>query len=116
MYRPPGGGDREGADANRDALQRRDLRHVDDVANVEPVARDLDPREAVDREVPERVRRRGCDRQEQIAERGQGQQALHDASLLRVEVQSTEKWELSATARRAQGRGSWPRQRSISAR
>ncbi len=48
----------QGADPDRDPLERRDLGHVDDVPDVEPVARDLDPGEPVDREVAERVRRR----------------------------------------------------------
>ena len=46
-------------------LEGRDLGHVEDVTDVDPVARDLDPAEAVDREVAERVRgraRRGRER------------------------------------------------------
>ena len=106
----------ESPDANSHLLQRRDLGHVHHVADVEAVARDLDTREAVDREVAEGVSL-GRGRDEHVQHRDEQQQALrHFESLLRVGAQMSEKCGLRASARRAHGRGSRPRHRSIIAR
>jgi hypothetical protein len=51
-------------------LERRDLCHVDDVMDRDCVARNLDPTEAIDREIPEgmRVRRPGSGNEERSRE------------------------------------------------
>src|SRR4051812_15481083 len=100
-------------------LERRDLRQVEDVADVEPVARDLDAREAVDREVAERVRLRGDRRKERQRKRGKENELLHRRlPLSATGDQSTEKRGLSASALRYQVAASarLPRQAAIQPR
>ena len=87
-------------DALLSRLVGRDLGHVEHVAHVEAVARDLDAREAVDREVAERMRLRR-DRREQRSEQQAEHDLLHEEAPFRATgAQRTEKWGLSARARR----------------
>ena len=72
-------------------LVRRDLRHVQHVAHVEPIAGDLDPREAVDREVAEGMRARGGGHGQRADCGGQQHQFLHRAYLLATGLHRTEK-------------------------
>src|SRR4029077_12866522 len=89
---------RGGVDASR--LEGRDLRHVEDVEDVDAVAGDLDPAEAVDREVAEWMCGRGRDPgQVTKCHKADDEELLHRASLLAVGAQRTEKWGLSASAR-----------------
>ena len=94
-------------------LEGRDLGHVQDVLDVDAVARELDPAEAVDREVPERVCHRSSGSGERDDEPEQEDEALHDAYLLASGLQSTEKCGFSRTALTNHERDSCPRQRSI---
>ena len=81
-------------------LEGRDLGEVEDVADVEPVPGDLDAREAVDREVAERVCG-GCGRRERALPRPRrGRRAASSrASLLATGAHRIEKCGLSASAR-----------------
>ena len=99
--------------SDRDVAAASGSRPVDDVADVEPVAGDLDAREPVDVKLPSGCADATPAERERAAAPSSEEQAFHEASLLRVDVQRTEKCGLSAAARRAHGRGSWPRQRSI---
>src|SRR5207245_304899 len=83
-------------DAVAAGLERWNLGEVEDVADVEPVAGDLDAAEAVDGEVAERVRR-SSGRSEQRSRDAEQEQAFHRASLLAVGAQRTEKRGLSAS-------------------
>ena len=77
-------------------LEGRDLGHVEDVADVDAVARDLDPAEAVDREVAERMGGRGGRREQGGDGDEQDEESLHRSSLLATGPQSTEKCGFSA--------------------
>ena len=93
----------------------RDLRHVEDVENVDPVARRLDAAVVVDREVAERMRVRDGGSREHGEHDQQADQASHAASLSARGAQRSEKVGFAASARANQGRATaspW-RQRSI---
>ena len=84
-------------------LEGRNLGHVQHVADVEARARDLDPAEAVDREVAQRMRRRqrrerepGHDRGRQGSER----EPLHRRAFLATGDQTIEKCGFNPRARR----------------
>ena len=80
-------------------LEGRDLRQVEHVVDVDALARELDGRVPVDREVPERVRR-GCGRRGEGGETGkEGEGPSHAASLRAVSLQRSEKWGFSSSAR-----------------
>ena len=94
-------GVRAGIDALLLRLERRDLREVEDVADVQPVAGHLDAGEAVDREVAERVRLRGDGREQRCCKPDEHDELLHRSAPFRATgVQRTEKRGLSASARR----------------
>src|SRR5438067_5168793 len=83
-------------------LVRGDLGQVEDVADVDPVARDLDTAEAVDGEVAERVRR-GHDRGGERRQRDEDQdELLHEAYLRATGAQRSENCGLTASARENQ--------------
>ena len=86
----------------------RDLGQVERVAHVDAVAREVDGREVIDGEVPERVRggvpggeqrRNGAHEHEQS-----GQRTPHESAFRATGAQRTEKPGLSASAFRYQAR------------
>ena len=88
-------------DAPLPRLVRRDLRHVEDIPDVQAVARDLNSCEVIDREVAERVCL-CCDRNEQ-RDRNDDQydEPLHEVTPFRATgAHRIEKWGFSASARR----------------
>ena len=90
-----------GIDAILASLVRRDLGHVEDVADVELMPGHLDAREAVDREVAERVGRRDrrCEKRRSCDE--DDEQLLHDDAPFRaMGAHRIEKCGLIASARR----------------
>jgi hypothetical protein len=95
-------------------LERRDLREIEHVVDVDPVAGDLDRAVAVDGEVAKRVRggRGGENRRQRDQEEDE---ALHATALRATGAHRSEKCGLSRSARVNQRRASAfrPRQRSI---
>src|SRR5690348_1730122 len=106
-----------GARVDAPGLEGRDLGQVEDVEDVDAVACDLDPAEAVDREVAERVcgGGRGPREETDSGEAADDEQLLHRASLLAVAPHRNEKFGFRRAARRNHTRASAlrPRQRSI---
>src|SRR5262249_54353925 len=98
-------------------LEGRDLGEIEDVGEVDAVARDLDAREVVRREVPERVRRRGGGHRECSDGGRRGEEFFH-RYLLATGLQIGEKCGFSASARsnHAWAACGWPAQRSAMAR
>src|SRR5581483_1858927 len=98
-------------------LERRDLRLVEHVEDVEAVARRLDPAVPVDREVADRVSQRIRGKRERAGRhRDEKEDELrHSASLRATGDHSTEKWGFNASALPSHTRLArvWPRQRSI---
>src|SRR5207244_1747923 len=81
-------------------LEGRDLGEVEDITNVDPRARDLDPAETVDGEVAERMSRRGDGQHERGDPGGEQREPLHAEYLTATGAHSTEKCGLRARARR----------------
>src|SRR5262249_5705077 len=106
------------AGVDRAGLERRDLRHVEHIEDVDARARDLDSAEAVDREVAERVRLRGDRREQRRREADDERDPLHASALRATGVHSSEKrgFSLSARANHARAASRWPRHCSISPR
>ena len=96
-------------------LEGGDLGEVEDLLDVDPVARDLDGAEAVDREVSEGVRERVRGTDERAQQGDEDDEPLHDACLLATGAHTREKCGLvsSALANQARAVSSRPRQRSI---
>ena len=82
-------------------LVRRDLGEIEDVADVQPMPGHLDAREAVDGEVPERMRRRGGRCEERRGCDEDDEQLLHEKAPFRATgAHRIEKCGLIASARR----------------
>ncbi len=106
---------RVGVRIDATGLERRDLGQIQHVADVEPRARGLDPAEAVDREVAERVRRRERRERERRGRESKEHEPPHRRAFLATGDHKTEKCGLSASARcrNASPAARLPRQRSI---
>ena len=89
-------------------LERRNLRQVEHVDDVHARPRDLDPAEAVDREVAERMRRRSNGNDERCHRNEEEDEPLHDSHFRATGAQSNEKCGFSASARRSQARAVSP--------
>ena len=106
-------------DVRLGVLERRDLGEIEHVRDVQPVARELELRRPVDREVAERMRRGDRRRDESRQDRdrsGEERKALHDvASAAASRLQRIENCGFRASALRNQTRASdrSPRQRSM---
>src|SRR2546429_207005 len=72
-------------------LEGGDLRHVEHIPDVEPRSGDLDPAEAVDREVPERVRRRLRRERERGDRDGEKREPLHRRARFATGAHNSEK-------------------------
>ncbi len=100
-------------------LERRDLRHVEHVQQIDPIAGGLDAGVVVDREVPERVRGRNGGDEQSGEETGEDDQALHERASFATAswatgAQRREKCGFRSSAFWNQPRAtlSFPRQRS----
>src|SRR6476619_8045026 len=104
-----------GAHGDVTGLERWDLGQVQDVMDVEPWARGLDPAESVDREVAERVRCRECRQRKERGRDDKEHEPPHERAFLATGDHKTEKCGLSARARckKAFPAARLPRQRSI---